>query len=64
MHHGKGECNTGHVMLLKRMHGDGCYDGRHFPTKKEKIEKLEKYQEWLENEAQGVKEAIEGLSKE
>jgi hypothetical protein len=37
--------------------------GRHFPTKEEKIEHLEEYKKWLENEAKGVEEAIYELKK-
>jgi len=34
-----------------------------FLTKEEKIESLNKYKEWLENEANGVDEAIANLNK-
>ena len=45
-------------------HGDSCCHGaRHFLTREEKIEHLEMYKEWLEKEAQGVKEAIDELKK-
>lgn len=37
--------------------------GRKFLTEKEKIEKLEKYREWLQNEAKGVEEAISRMKK-
>jgi hypothetical protein len=64
MHHGKGECDGHHGMMMGQMDADCCCHGsRHFLTKKEKIERLEMYQKWLENEAQGVKEAIEELKK-
>ena len=36
----------------------GC---RHFPTREERIEFLERYGEWLEKESKGVQEAIEDL---
>lgn len=36
---------------------------RMFLTKKEKIEHLNKYKEWLENEAKAVDEAITQLRK-
>jgi hypothetical protein len=36
---------------------------RHFPTKAEKIQNLQKYKKWLEKEAKGVEEAIEDLKK-
>lgn len=42
-----------------------CYDkhcGRRFLTKEEKIERLEEYRKWLDNESKGVKEAISKLS--
>ena len=32
--------------------------GRRFLTKEEKIEKLTKYKNWLDNESKGVEEAI------
>jgi hypothetical protein len=35
--------------------------GRHFLTAEEKIEKLQHYKKWLENEAKGVDETIEKL---
>lgn len=38
-------------------------DGRHFLTKEEKIEKLEEYKKWLENEKKGVEETIADLNK-
>lgn len=43
----------------------GCegYDGRRFLTTEEKVEKLQKYQEWLESEAKGVQETITKLKK-
>jgi len=37
--------------------------GRRFLTTEEKTEKLQKYKEWLENEAKGVSEAIAQLKK-
>ena len=40
----------------------GCC-GRKFLTKEEKIQKLTKYKEWLDNESKGVLEAIEDLKK-
>jgi len=40
-----------------------CHGGRHFFTKEEKIEHLEHYKQWLENETKGVKEAIKQLQK-
>jgi hypothetical protein len=45
--------------------GTYCVDqhGRHFLTKEEKIEKLEEYKQWLDNESKGVEEAIEKLKK-
>ena len=36
---------------------------RMFLTKQEKIEHLNKYKEWLQNEAKGVDEAIANLQK-
>ena len=44
------------------MHGN-VYCGRSFLTKEEKIERLEQYKKWLENEKKGVEEAIEELKK-
>jgi hypothetical protein len=37
--------------------------GRNFFTKEEKIELLEKYKKWLENEQKGVDEAIDEFKK-
>ena len=36
---------------------------RHFPTKEEKIEHLEEYKKWLEQETKGVEETIQELKK-
>ena len=52
-------CNEHHEMF--RNHGKYCW--RQFLTKKEKIEILEEYKNWLEKETQGVKEKIENLNK-
>ncbi len=46
------------------MHHGGCHSGkmnRHFLTREEKIEMLEKYVEELEKEIKGVKQKIEEL---
>jgi hypothetical protein len=45
-----------------------CYEfeddyGRQFLTTEEKVTKLQKYKEWLENEAKGVDEAITRIKK-
>ena len=42
-------------------HGMCC--GRQFLTTEEKVEKMEKYKEWLDNESKGVEEEIERLKK-
>jgi len=47
-------------MMQCGCHGD---EGRHFLSKEEKIEKLEVYKNWLENEKKGVEETIEVLKK-
>jgi len=39
------------------------YAGRHFLTTEEKLGMMQKYKEWLENEAKGVNEAITQLKK-
>jgi hypothetical protein len=39
------------------------HHGRQFLTNDEKIEKLEEYKSWLDNESKGVEEAIERLKK-
>ena len=44
-----------------RNHGMQCW--RHFLTKDEKIEMLEEYKKWLENETKGVEERIKELNK-
>jgi hypothetical protein len=41
----------------------GMHCGRHFLTKQEKIEHLEEYKKWLEQETKGVEEAIQELIK-
>ena len=41
----------------------GCEPGRDFLTKDEKVEKLTKYKESLENETKGVSEKIKELRK-
>ena len=46
---------------MHRHHGIYCW--RHFPTKEEKIEHLEEYKKWLENETKGVQEAIDEIKK-
>jgi len=45
---------------------DMCYEihhGRHFLTTEEKIEKLQEYKKWLDNESKGVGETISKLKK-
>ena len=54
------------MMMGMRMHGmdhhpEHC--GRHFFSKEEKVELLEKYREWLEKESKGVGEMLEDLKK-
>ena len=48
-----------------RRHGThhGRYHGRRFLTTEEKIERLQEYKEWLDNESKGVEEAILKLKK-
>ena len=41
------------------MCGPNC--GRHFFTTEEKIERLEEYKKWLDNESKGVEEKITEL---
>ncbi|MBU0497518.1 MAG: hypothetical protein KKC68_05145 [Candidatus Thermoplasmatota archaeon] len=45
---------------------DHCHHncGRHFLTTEEKIEHLQQYKKWLENEAKGVEEAIKKIKSE
>ena len=38
-----------------------CSESRRFLTKEEKLAKLGKYKEWLDNEAKGVHEAMQKL---
>lgn len=42
--------------------GCGPY-GRRYLTREEKIERLENYKEWLEKEAEGVKERLEEIKQ-
>jgi hypothetical protein len=37
--------------------------GRRFLTKEEKVERLQEYKDWLDQEAKGVSEAIERIQK-
>ncbi len=39
------------------------HHGRQFLTADEKIERLEEYKSWLDNESKGVEEAIDRLKK-
>ena len=41
----------------------GRHHGRQFLTTEEKIERLEEYKNWLDNESKGVEETIEKLRK-
>jgi hypothetical protein len=41
----------------------GICCGRQFLTKEEKIEHLEEYKKWLEQETKGVEETIQELKK-
>jgi len=43
---------------------DGDICGRHFFTKEERAEVLQRYKGWLEKETMGVEEAMEGIEKE
>ncbi len=43
--------------------GHGYAHGRMYLTKQEKIDHLNKYKEWLQNEAKGVDEAIAELKE-
>ena len=58
MHHGEHMCHGKH----HGMH-HGRYHGRRFLTTEEKIERLQEYKEWLDNESKGVEEAILKLKK-
>ena len=44
-------------------YGPHIYCRRKFLTNEEKIQKLEEYKKWLENETKGVDETIEKLKK-
>ena len=39
------------------------YSGRSFLTKDEKVEKLNKYKDWLDNESKGVDETIKKIKE-
>ena len=58
MHHGEFMCHGRHHGIYK-----GKYQGRRFLTTEEKIERLQEYKEWLDNESKGVEEAILKLQK-
>ncbi len=73
MHHGKHgiEMGMGHGMIVCKVQGPGMMHGhddqmcgRHFFTKEERAEVLDRYKEWLEKEAKGVEEALERIGKE
>ena len=51
--------NGGKKIMCEDMYHRSC--GRHFLTTEEKIEKLQHYRKWLENETKGVEEAIKKL---
>jgi hypothetical protein len=46
---------------MYRNHGMMCF--RNFPTKNERIEHLEEYKKWLEQEIKGIEEAINEIKK-
>jgi hypothetical protein len=61
----------GHGMIVCKVQGHGTMHGdndqmcgRHFFTKEERAEVMNRYKEWLEKEAKGVEEALERMSKE
>jgi len=58
MHHEEFMCHGRHHGMHK-----GKYQGRRFLTTEEKIERLQEYKEWLDNESKGVEEAILKLQK-
>ena len=43
--------------------GDDRFSGRNFFTIEEKVEKLQEYKKWLDNESKGVDETISKLRK-
>jgi hypothetical protein len=62
---------NGPGMIVCKVQGSGMFhgkddhmSGRHFFTKEERAEVLERYKEWLEKEAKGVEEAIDRMNKE
>ena len=52
-----------HVIMQMGHCCDDSYEGRHFLTAKEKIEKLKEYKEWLDNESKGVSEQISKIKE-
>ena len=64
-HHLGDHCGCGR---RRHHHGDSCgcgapfHGGRRFWTKEERIARLERYLEGLENEAQAVREEIAGMT--
>ena len=54
--------NGGKNMYCETSCGDAG-EGRRFLTTEEKVEKLQDYKQWLEQEAKGVDEAIKKLEK-
>jgi hypothetical protein len=61
IHHNQCGCHG-----LNQGHGQGLnqHCNRHFLTTQEKLEKLEEYKTWLENELKGVQETIDQIKKE
>lgn len=68
-----GRHGAGHEMTMDMCMGHGprmmqghdpSMCGRHFFTKEEKAEVLERYKDWLEKEAKGVQEMLDELKKE
>ena len=70
-HHGRHAGRHEMMMGVCMGHGprmipehDPSMCGRHFFTKEEKAEVLERYKEWLEKEAKGVQELLDELKAE
>ena len=65
IHHIQCGCHGfGHGYGQEHRHTQHKHANRHFLTKDEKIEKLQEYISWLENELKGVEETIDQIRKE
>jgi hypothetical protein len=63
-HHGGGHPHAGSCCCGTAHHGAAHHMGRCFPTKEEKLARMERYLESLQNETKAVEERIAELKEE